>query len=220
MIAIAATHSASSRGCLADSLVKLDTDPLPLTPNSFSKVVHFCANDVVDCFASTIDVFADGFGHLVNRNRLDQLFATIACGSVTAGRFLTRPSCTFAPAIGRPARAWRSAVSRPACTFKPCERSPLRTFARGRDERCDWPAPTRARPEHQGYNGADSCAKQSGGEQVELLLTLPVRIRLADGRAGAASPTRCRFQGICHRAPPPCQMLHEFRFALHAGWTR
>jgi hypothetical protein len=207
-------------GCLADSRLKLDTDPLPLTANGLSQIVHLRANDVVDCFARPVDVLTDRLSHVVDRKRIDELFAAVASCAITARRFVAGPACAIATAVCRPACSGRCTIAGPSRAFETCECSPLRALACSGEKRRDRAAATGTRPEHQSYYRANSSAKQSGCEQIELLVTLLVRIRLADGRAGAASPTRCRFQGICHPAPPPCQMLHEFRCALHARWTR
>jgi hypothetical protein len=53
-------------GCLADSLSKLDTDPLPLTTDGFAEIVHLGTYDVVDRFACAIDILAHRLRDFVN----------------------------------------------------------------------------------------------------------------------------------------------------------
>jgi hypothetical protein len=84
MRAMTTTHSRRITGCLADSLVNLDTDPFSLTANGLSQIVHFGPNDVVDRFAGAVDVLADRVRHVVNGERIDELFATITRHAVTA----------------------------------------------------------------------------------------------------------------------------------------
>jgi hypothetical protein len=53
-------------GCLTDSRFNLDTDPLPLTANGLTQIVHLGAYDVIDRFACSIHVLAHRLGDLVN----------------------------------------------------------------------------------------------------------------------------------------------------------
>lgn len=93
-------------GCRADSRLNLDTYPLPLTANGLSQVVHLCANDIIDCFAGSVDIFADRIRHVVDGKGIDELFAAIACDAITASGLFTGPACAIAAAVGCPACAW------------------------------------------------------------------------------------------------------------------
>ncbi len=65
MIAMPTTHSVKTAGCLTDSRSNLDTDPLPLTTNGLSQVVHFGTYDVVDRFTRAIHILAYRIGHFI-----------------------------------------------------------------------------------------------------------------------------------------------------------
>ena len=106
MNAMPTAHSRKTAGCLTDSRPNLDTDPLPLTADCFSEIVHLRANDIVDCFACTVHVFANGIRHFINGNRFDQLASAISRGAEALGSSLTGPSCAITAPIGSPASSW------------------------------------------------------------------------------------------------------------------
>ena len=120
-----------------------------------------------------------------------------------AGRLLAGPACAVAAAIGNPSRSRSRAIARPPCTFESGKGSPLCAPSGSAQYRCNRPAAARPGAKDQRDDRAYCGAKKCRGQQVELLLTLFVRIRLADGCAGAGSPTRRRLQCIGHQGPPP-----------------
>ena len=195
------------KGCLPDShAANLDPDALSLLAHGLAEIGHLGANNVVDCFTRAVDVLADRLGDVVNRNRFNELLAPVARGAIAAGRLLPGPACAVAAPIGNPSRSRRRAIARPPCTFEPGKGSPLcaasgsAQYRRNRTAAA-WPGAKDQRDD-RAYCGAKKCRSQ----QVELLLTLFVRIRLADGCAGAGSPTRRRLQCIGHQGPPPFRM--------------
>jgi hypothetical protein len=85
MNAMHATQRTKTTGCRPDSRgANLNPDPLPLPPDCLAQVVHLGADDVVDRFARAIDVFAHRIGDLLDRNRIDKLFAALSCRAVAA----------------------------------------------------------------------------------------------------------------------------------------
>ena len=56
--AMPTTHSMKTAGCLTDSRLNLDTDPLPLTANGLAEIVHLGTYDVVDRFTCAVYVLA------------------------------------------------------------------------------------------------------------------------------------------------------------------
>lgn len=68
-IAMHTTQMTATTGCPRDSLwVNLDTDALPLTPHGFAEVVHFGADDVIDCFLRAVDILAHAVGDIIHRD--------------------------------------------------------------------------------------------------------------------------------------------------------
>ena len=211
-----ATHTRKTNGCRPDSLeAKLDPDPLPLAAHSLSQVVHLRAHDVVDCFASAIDILANRIGDVVNGDRLDKLFSAVTRRAISTSGLFAGPSSAVAAMFGHPPCARCCAVSRPSRSLESCKGRPLGTLSGSAQNRRDRPAATRTRAKNQSDDGAYCCSEHRCCQQVKLLLALIVRARLADGRAGAASPTRSRLQCICHPDPPPYRMPGLFPCALH-----
>jgi hypothetical protein len=219
-IAMHATHSMKTKGCRPDSRrANLDPDPLPLPAHSFAQVVHLGADNVVDCLTRAVYILAHRIGDVVHGNRFNQFFSALTSGAIAARRFFARPSGAVATSLGHPFRAWGCAVSRPPRSFESGKCCPLGSFAGCAQYRSYRPAAARPRTKNQSNDRAHCGAKHGRRQQVELLLTIFFRVRLADGRAGAASPTRSRLQCICHPDPPPFRMPGLFPCVLH-GWSK
>src|SRR5688572_1475750 len=221
-IAISATRAAQKiavKGCRADSRrPKLDPDPLPLPPNRFPEVVHLRADNVIDRFLRAVDVLANRISDLIDRYGIGEISAGTTRRLVSASGALARPSCAVEPALLRPASSRSRMITGPARSFQSGECRPLCTLACRCEHGGDRTTAARAGSEDERDDGADCRAEQRRCQQVELLLTtLVFRIRLADGRAGAASATRGRLRCICHPDPPPVRMPHESRFARRAA---
>lgn len=209
-IATSAMHATQIRkvgGCLPDSrAANLDPDPLTLPSHRFAEIVHFRANHVVDRFTSAVDVFTNRVGNVLYRDRLDEIFAAITSSAIPACCLLSSPARTIASAVCSPSRTRCRTITSPSRTLESRERGPFGSASSSTNDRRNRTPSARPGAEDQCDDSSYSSPQKGGRQQVELLLTLFVRIRLADGRAGAASPTRCRLQCICHPGPPPFQM--------------
>ena len=209
-IAISAMHATQMkkvRGCLPDSReANLDPDPLTLPAHRFAEIVHFRADYIIDCFACTVDIFPDRVGDVLDRNRVDEIFASIAGSAISACRLLTSPARTIASALCSPSCSRSRTITCPSRSLESGECGPFCAASRTANDRRNRTSPARPGAEDQCDDSSYSSPQKGSRQQVELLLTLLVRVRLADGRAGAASPTRCRLQCICHPGPPPFQM--------------
>lgn len=217
--ATAINHDAAVRGRgIRGPERMLDTDPLPLTTHRLAEVIHLRANDVVDRLARAVDVLPDRVGYVVDRHGIGELPRSITRRPVPPRSLLPCPACAVAAAVGGPACSRSCVISGPSRSLEAGERCPFRAFSRSAENRSDWPAAAGPGAEDEGDDGPDGRPEKRSGQKIELLLALIVRIRLADGRAGAASPTRCRLQCICHPGHPPFRVLHEFRCGLPAAW--
>ena len=62
----------------------LDPYPLALPAHCLPQVVHLRADDIVDCLFRSVDIFANGIGDVIDRNRFDEILATLARRTITA----------------------------------------------------------------------------------------------------------------------------------------
>src|SRR5687768_12009597 len=196
----------------------LDPDPLSLAAYRFPQIRHLFADDVVDRFPRRVDVLADGIGNIVERKVVDELSTPFACHAIPASGSLAGPSRAFASLLGHPPCSGRGLLARPACAFQPGESRVTRAAPSSANHRTNRTASARARSKEESHCRTDRCAEKRRRQQIELLLAILIIrvVRHGGGRAGAASPTLARLQGICHLRTPPFRMLHEFQCAPRA----
>ena len=145
----------------------LDPDALPLAADSLPQVVQLVLHDVVNRIPRGVDIVAHLLHHVVDGNTLDQIAAAIHSRAIAAANVWCRPARTLGSAAACPAGTLESGDSR-------------QTGAASRvlDERADGAPPRWTAAEKQSNPGPDRCPDKSGGQQVELLLTLLVKLRV------------------------------------------
>jgi hypothetical protein len=147
--------------------VVLDTDLLALAADRLAQILQLVGDDVVDRFASVIHVFADLLRHVVERNALDEIAPFVSRRAPAALRVRRCPTRALDGAPARPARACQS--GRAAYSG---------TAAGELEHRPHRPAPGRTAAEEQRDARSDRRSEKRGGEEIELLLTLRVRLLL------------------------------------------
>jgi len=158
-------------------LFNLDSDPFALSADGFSEVAQLFAHNIIDCFASTFNVFANGFANIAERDVVGDLLTALACRLVSACTALACPTDAIATVLGGPARTRCRPIAGPPCAFNARERSPFGAFASGRDQRPYRAAAAWTCSKKQGDHCSDRGAQKRGGQKIELLLALTVRVR-------------------------------------------